>query len=52
VVPPARVVRLAGQAEQRVALLGGGNAVHAQQVGDVALFEADPAEFHAADLRT
>src|SRR6202035_3381028 len=43
-------VRLPGQVQQRRPLLGISYAVQGEQVGHVALLEADPAVFHPADL--
>src|SRR3712207_369997 len=47
-MPAARVVRLPGQGQERLTLLVVVDPVEGQQVGDVTLLEADPAEFHAA----
>lgn len=50
-VPPAGGVGLLRELQQRGPLVRVGDAVQGQQVGDVALLEADAAELHAADLR-
>jgi hypothetical protein len=50
-VPPAGVVGLPGQREQGGALAVLPDAVEGEQVGDVALLEADAAQLHPADLR-
>src|SRR5699024_4543779 len=49
-VPPALGIGAGDEPEEGVALLGVIDSVQLEQVVDVALFEADLAEFHAADL--
>ena len=50
VVPPAVRAGAAGQLAQRLALLLVGHLVEGEQVGDVAVLEADPAGLQPADL--
>src|SRR5215207_731056 len=49
-LPPARVVRLAGQVQQAFTLGRVVELVEGQQIVDVAHLEADPAELEPADL--
>jgi hypothetical protein len=48
--PPAWFVRLLDHVEERLALRRVLDAVHRQQVGDVAFLEPDPAQLEPADL--
>jgi hypothetical protein len=50
-VPPAGRVGLAGERQQRLAVLVVGDLVEREQVGHVAQLEAAAAELEAADLR-
>jgi hypothetical protein len=50
VLPPARRVRLPSELEEPGDLLWVGDAIQAQQVDDVAVFEADLAVLQPVDL--
>jgi hypothetical protein len=50
-VPPARVVGLSGQVEELGAFRLVAHPVEGEQVGDVALLEADASQLETADLR-
>ncbi len=49
-VPPSGLVGLPGHGQERHSFRFADNAVQGEQVGDVTLLEAHPAELHAADL--
>lgn len=48
--PPAGFVGAFDESEERVALLFVGDSVEGEEIGDVAGFEADSAEFESADF--
>src|SRR5260370_40468409 len=50
-MPPAGRVGLAHERQERIALPLVVDAVHGEEVDDIAFLETDPPEFHPADLR-